>query len=139
MSLTFREPLRWVWRQLTSMRTALVLLLLLALAAVPGSIIPQEGVDALRTTQWQEQHPDLTPVYERLGLFDRTAAPWFALDRAADGLAGRLHHPAHLEARRLPARRPAPRAAQPRSAARPRVVPARTRTSTPCSSGRARC
>ncbi|HTW14276.1 MAG TPA: cytochrome c biogenesis protein ResB [Nocardioides sp.] len=76
--LTFRELLRWVWRQLTSMRTALVLLLLLALAAVPGSIIPQEGVDALRTTQWQEQHPDLTPVYERLGLFDVYGSPWFA-------------------------------------------------------------
>lgn len=76
--LTFRELLRWVWRQLTSMRTALILLLLLALAAVPGSIIPQEGVDALRTTQWQEQHPDLTPIYERLGLFDVYGSPWFA-------------------------------------------------------------
>ncbi|MDX2294928.1 cytochrome c biogenesis protein ResB, partial [Streptomyces roseofulvus] len=35
--------LRWSWRQLTSMRTALVLLLLLAIAAVPGSIVPQRG------------------------------------------------------------------------------------------------
>lgn len=76
--LTFRELLRWVWRQLTSMRTALVLLLLLALAAVPGSIIPQEGVDALRTSQWQDRHPDLTPIYERLGLFDVYGSPWFA-------------------------------------------------------------
>jgi cytochrome c biogenesis protein len=76
--LTLRELLRWAWRQLTSMRTALVLLLLLALAAVPGSIVPQEGVDALRTTQWQEQHPDLTPIYERLGLFDVYGSPWFA-------------------------------------------------------------
>ncbi|WP_241153814.1 cytochrome c biogenesis protein ResB [Nocardioides pantholopis] len=76
--LTFRELLRWAWRQLTSMRTALVLLLLLALAAVPGSIIPQEGVDSLKTSQWQEEHPDLTPVYERLGLFDVYDAPWFS-------------------------------------------------------------
>ena len=30
------ELLRWAWRQLTSMRTALLLLLLLALASVPG-------------------------------------------------------------------------------------------------------
>ena len=35
-----RELARWAWRQLTSMRTALVLLLLLALAAIPGSVIP---------------------------------------------------------------------------------------------------
>ncbi len=36
---------RWAWRQLTSMRTALMLLFLLALAAIPGSLIPQQGVD----------------------------------------------------------------------------------------------
>ena len=41
--LSFRELLRWVWRQLTSMRTALILLLLLALAAIPGSVIPQRA------------------------------------------------------------------------------------------------
>ncbi|WP_244931254.1 cytochrome c biogenesis protein ResB [Nocardioides sp. W7] len=76
--LTPRELLRWTWRQLTSMRTALILLLLLALSAVPGSIIPQEGVDSLKTTQWQEAHPDLTPVYDRLGLFDVYDSPWFA-------------------------------------------------------------
>ena len=37
--------LRWSWRQLTSMRTALILLFLLALASVPGSVLPQEGID----------------------------------------------------------------------------------------------
>ena len=41
-----RELTRWFWRQLTSMRTALMLLLLLAIAAVPGSLYPQRGVDA---------------------------------------------------------------------------------------------
>ena len=40
------ELARWAWRQLTSMRTALVLLFLLALAAVPGSIVPQKNLDA---------------------------------------------------------------------------------------------
>jgi cytochrome c biogenesis protein len=45
--LTGVELVRWAWRQLTSMRTALVLLLLLALGAIPGSVIPQSGVDAL--------------------------------------------------------------------------------------------
>ena len=32
--------LRWIWTQLTSMPTALFLLLMLAVAAVPGSISP---------------------------------------------------------------------------------------------------
>lgn len=73
-----RELARWTWRQLTSMRTALVLLLLLALAAVPGSVIPQSGVDALNVSRWKEQHPGLTPIYERLGLFSVYDSPWFS-------------------------------------------------------------
>jgi cytochrome c biogenesis protein len=76
--LTLRELARWGWRQLTSMRTALVLLLLLALAAVPGSVIPQQDVDSLEATRWKEQHETLTPVYEKLGLFDVYGSPWFA-------------------------------------------------------------
>ena len=76
--LTLPELLRWSWRQLTSMRTALVLLLLLALAAVPGSVVPQQGVDAIETSRWQDDHPRLTPIYERLGLFDVYSSPWFA-------------------------------------------------------------
>ncbi len=76
--LTARELFRWGWRQLTSMRTALVLLLLLALAAIPGSVIPQSGVDSLKTSRWQADHPDLTPIYERLGLFSVYDSAWFA-------------------------------------------------------------
>ena len=70
--------MRWAWRQLTSMRTALVLLLLLALGAIPGSVIPQSGVDALKTQNWQAAHPHLTPIYDRLGLFGVYHSPWFA-------------------------------------------------------------
>ncbi len=76
--LTAWELLRWVWRQLTSMRTALVLLLLLALGAIPGSVIPQSGVDALKTQNWQAAHPHLTPIYSKLGLFNAYHSPWFA-------------------------------------------------------------
>ncbi|MGZ4445551.1 MAG: cytochrome c biogenesis protein ResB [Nocardioides sp.] len=76
--LNLRELLRWTWRQLTSMRTALVLLLLLALAAIPGSLIPQSGVDSLKTSNWQAAHPKLTPVYDRLGLFSVYDSPWFS-------------------------------------------------------------
>jgi cytochrome c biogenesis protein len=76
--LTPWELVRWAWRQLTSMRTALVLLLLLALGAIPGSVIPQRGVDALKTQDWQAAHPHLTPIYDRLGLFGVYHSPWFA-------------------------------------------------------------
>jgi cytochrome c biogenesis protein len=60
------------------MRTALILLLLLALAAVPGSLIPQENLDSVKTTNWQAAHTTLTPIYRRLGLFDVYGTPWFA-------------------------------------------------------------
>ena len=39
------------------MRTALILLFLLALAAIPGSVIPQEAVDSLRASQWRDAAP----------------------------------------------------------------------------------
>lgn len=69
---------RWAWRRLTSMRTALVLLFLLALAAVPGSVVPQENIDAIAVSDWKSAHPDLTPVYEFLGLFDVYSSVWFS-------------------------------------------------------------
>ncbi len=70
--------LRWAWRQLTSMRTALVLLLLLAVAAVPGSIFPQRSADPNGVTQWRAENPDVFPVLDRLGLFDVYVSPWFS-------------------------------------------------------------
>jgi cytochrome c biogenesis protein len=76
--LTFRESARWLWRQVTSMRTALVLLLMLALAAVPGSVVPQADVDALEVSRWQEANPRLTPVFETLGLFSVYDSVWFS-------------------------------------------------------------
>jgi cytochrome c biogenesis protein len=72
------ELLRWSWRQLTSMRTALVLLFLLTLAALPGSLVPQRGVDPLRAAQFAEENPGLSEWYERFSLFEVYSAPWFA-------------------------------------------------------------
>lgn len=77
-ALTPLELGRWVWRQLTSMRTALLLLLLLAIAAVPGSVVPQADVDAVRVVRWRADHPKLTPIYEQLGLFDVYRSVWFS-------------------------------------------------------------
>lgn len=73
-----REFVRWTWRQLTSMRTALVLLFLLALGAVPGSVVPQDAVDSVAAARWRDQHPSLTPIYDRLGLFSVYDSPWFS-------------------------------------------------------------
>jgi cytochrome c biogenesis protein len=70
--------LRWMWRQLTSMRTALVLLFLLAVASVPGSVIPQQGIDPAAVARYYAAHPALAPVLARLSLFNVFAAPWFA-------------------------------------------------------------
>lgn len=70
--------LRWMWRQLTSMRTALFLLLLLAIGALPGSIWPQRSIDAARTADYIAQHPSLGPWLDRFGFFEVYASPWFA-------------------------------------------------------------
>ena len=69
--------LRWLWRNLTSMRTALILLFLLALAAVPGSLLPQRGTNEPRVEQYIAVHRTLGPLFNRLSLFDVFAAPWF--------------------------------------------------------------
>ncbi|HET6986665.1 MAG TPA: cytochrome c biogenesis protein ResB [Kribbella sp.] len=70
--------LRWTWRQLTSMRTALVLLFLLALGAVPGSLIPQTPIDPIKVSDFLDAHPKLGPFYDKLGLFDVYKSPWFS-------------------------------------------------------------
>ena len=73
-----RRPLLRAWRQLTSMRTALLLLSLLALAAIPGTLIPQRGLNPVKVAQFYSDHPTLAPVFDKLSLFDVFAAPWFA-------------------------------------------------------------
>ena len=70
--------LRWGWRQLTSMRTAVVLLLLLAIAAIPGSIVPQRSADPNGVAQFKADNPDLYPVLDGLSLFDVYSSPWFS-------------------------------------------------------------
>jgi cytochrome c biogenesis protein len=70
--------LRWFWRQLTSMRTALVLLFLLAAGSVPGSLLPQVGTNPASVSQYYSSHPLLARVLGDLGLFNVFGAPWFA-------------------------------------------------------------
>ena len=71
---------RWVWRILTSMRTALILLALLALAAIPGSVLPQRGVssDPGAVIRFTRDNPTLAPWLDRFSLFEVYSSPWFA-------------------------------------------------------------
>ena len=69
--------LHW-WRRLTAMRTAIVLLFLLALAAVPGSLLPQRSLSQNKVSAYFTDHPTLAPVLDRLYLFDVFSSPWFA-------------------------------------------------------------
>ncbi|KUN46793.1 cytochrome C biogenesis protein [Streptomyces olivochromogenes] len=69
---------RWFWRQLTSMRVALILLFLLSLGAIPGSLIPQSGTDAQKVADFKDAHSILGPVYDKLGLFHVYSSVWFS-------------------------------------------------------------
>ena len=70
--------LRWAWRTLTSMRTALVLLFLLAVASVPGSLFPQRGSNPLRVNDYLANDPVKGRILDRLGMFDVFSSSWFA-------------------------------------------------------------
>ncbi|WP_427015507.1 cytochrome c biogenesis protein ResB [Pseudarthrobacter sp. P1] len=76
--LGFVGTLRWAWRQLTSMRSALFLLLLLAVAAVPGSLFPQRSSNPSNVTKYLQDNPGTGPVLDWFKLFDVYSSPWFA-------------------------------------------------------------
>ena len=69
---------RFFWRQLTSMRTALFLLLLLAVAAIPGSIVPQVSSDPNGVIQYKAANPGITPVLEFFQVFTTYSSVWFS-------------------------------------------------------------
>ncbi|MFT3901034.1 MAG: cytochrome c biogenesis protein ResB [Gordonia sp. (in: high G+C Gram-positive bacteria)] len=70
-------PARNAWRSLTSMRTALILLFLLALAAIPGALLPQHPLNEAKTQNYIQTHGTLGKVMDRLQLFDVFASSWF--------------------------------------------------------------
>ncbi len=69
---------RSFWRSLTSMRTALILLLLLAIAAVPGSVLPQRSVNPESVNAYLAANPGSGAWLDRLWFFDVYASPWFS-------------------------------------------------------------
>ncbi len=76
--LGMRGTGRWIWRQLTSMRVALMLLMLLAVVAVPGSILPQRPQNPAKVATWIADNPGLGSTLDRLGFFDVYASVWFS-------------------------------------------------------------
>ncbi|RJU01022.1 cytochrome c biogenesis protein ResB [Arthrobacter frigidicola] len=77
-ALGFTGTLRWAWKQLTSMRIALFLLLLLAVAAVPGSLFPQRSANPAVVTTYLQDHPDSGPILDWFQLFDVYSSVWFS-------------------------------------------------------------
>lgn len=69
---------RFAWRQLTSMRTALILLMMLGVASVPGSLIPQRTSNPIGVRNFFESRPELSRWYDRFYLFDVYGSPWFS-------------------------------------------------------------
>ena len=55
----FVALLRFGWRQLTSMRTALILLMLLGIAAIPGSLIPQRITNPIAVRDFYINDPNM--------------------------------------------------------------------------------
>ncbi|MCW2812439.1 MAG: resB [Friedmanniella sp.] len=76
--LGLRGGLRFLWAQLSSMRTALVLLFALALAAIPGSLVPQRKISPVRVSDFIAAHPTLGPIYDKIGMFHVYTSPWFS-------------------------------------------------------------
>jgi cytochrome c biogenesis protein len=76
--LGFMALARYSWRQLTSMRTALILLMLMGIAAIPGSLVPQRITNQIAVRELFKTNPDLARWYDRFYLFDVYGSPWFS-------------------------------------------------------------
>ncbi|KLL95284.1 cytochrome C biogenesis protein ResB, partial [Rhodococcus sp. IITR03] len=105
---------RNTWRGLTSMRTALVLLFLLALAAIPGALLPQRSLNTQKVEEYIAARPTLGPIMDRFELFDVFGSFWFTAVYVLlfVSLVGCIlpRCVEHFHALRTP---PVPRAAQP--------------------------
>ncbi|MCT2273875.1 cytochrome c biogenesis protein ResB [Dietzia cinnamea] len=74
---TVTSYLRNAWRTLTAMRTALILLFLLAVAAVPGALLPQRSLNEGNVNEYIAENGWLGELYDRLQLFDVFSSWWF--------------------------------------------------------------
>ena len=70
--------LRYLWHELTSMRTALILLMMLGIAAIPGSLIPQRGQNPMAVSDFFARHSIIAPWIDRASGFDVYGSAWFS-------------------------------------------------------------
>jgi cytochrome c biogenesis protein len=70
--------LRNTWRGLTSMRTALVLLFLLALAALPGALVPQRSLNSPKVDEYIASHGWWGQLLDRLEFYNVYGSVWFS-------------------------------------------------------------
>jgi cytochrome c biogenesis protein len=68
---------RNTWRTLTSMGTALVLLFLLALGAIPGALLPQRSLNDAKVEQYIADHSTVGPWLDKLQAFEVFSSFWF--------------------------------------------------------------
>lgn len=66
------------WQWLTKMKTALALLFLLAIAAIPGALLPQRSLNEGKVTKYIDANGKTAEVFDKLGLFDVFSSTWFA-------------------------------------------------------------
>ena len=59
------------------MRTAIILLFVLAAAASIGSFVPQRPINELAVIRWKAARPEMGQLFERIGFFDVYGAGWF--------------------------------------------------------------
>ena len=65
------------WHWLTSMRTALVLLFLLALGAIPGALLLQRSLNESKVQEYIANNGTTAEIYDKLQLFDVFSSTWF--------------------------------------------------------------
>jgi cytochrome c biogenesis protein len=60
------------------MKTALILLLLLGFAAIPGSLFPQRSQNPLKVNDYFKENPGTAKFLDQLSMFDVYSSPWFS-------------------------------------------------------------
>jgi cytochrome c biogenesis protein len=78
-SETLYRSVSSVWRTLRSMRTALILLLVVGVASIFGSLVPQAPNTPGAVADLFLERPVLARIYQALGLFDVYGSWWFTL------------------------------------------------------------
>jgi cytochrome c biogenesis protein len=76
--LSASASLRYLWHELTSMRTALILLMMLGVAAIPGSLIPQRGQNPMAVSDFYVNHKLIAAWIDRVSGFDVYGSAWFS-------------------------------------------------------------